>query len=51
MFGFIKKHVYYIYNNTKRVALNKKRGIQPNLFNLHPNKYNQELHYYAFVVN
>ena len=24
--------------------------IQPTLINLHPNKYNQELHYYLFAV-
>ena len=25
--------------------------IQPALINLHPNEYNQELHYYPFAVN
>ena len=24
---------------------------QPNLINLHPNKYDQRLHYYPFAVN
>ena len=24
---------------------------QPNLINLHPNKYDQRLHYYSFAVN
>ena len=25
--------------------------IQPILINLHPNEYNQEIHYYPFVLN
>ena len=29
---------------------NQKCGIEPTLINLNPNKYNQELHYYPFVV-
>ena len=29
---------------------NQKCEIQPTLINLHPNKYNQELHYYPFAV-
>ena len=28
----------------------QKCEIQPNLINLHPNEYNQELHYYPFSV-
>ena len=33
------------YNHTKCVSLsNQKCQIQPNLFNLHPNEYSQELH-------
>ena len=27
---------------------NQKCKIQPTLINLHPNEYNQELHYYSF---
>ena len=30
---------------------NQKCMTQPTLINLHPNKYNQELHYYPFAVN
>ena len=29
---------------------NQKYKIQSTLFNLHPNEYNQELHYYPFAV-
>ena len=29
---------------------NQKCEIQPTLINLHPNEYNQELHYYPFAV-
>ena len=36
---------------TKRVSLsNQKCEIQPTLINLHPNEYNQELHYYPFTI-
>ena len=28
----------------------KNCDIQPTFINLHPNEYNQELHYYPFVV-
>ena len=38
-------------NHTKCVLLsNEKCMIQPTLINLHPNEYNQELHYYPFAV-
>ena len=39
-------------NHTKCVSLsNEKCEIQPpNLINLHPNEYNQQLHYYPFSV-
>ena len=38
--------------HTKCASLsNQKCKIQPTLINLHPNGYNQELHYYPFVVN
>ena len=38
-------------NHKKCVLLsNQKYMIQPTLINLHPNKYNQELHYYPFAV-
>ena len=40
------------YSHTKCVSLsNKKRESQATLINLHPNEYNQELHYYPFAVN
>ena len=29
---------------------NQKCKIQPTLINLHPNEYNQELHYYSFAA-
>ena len=39
-------------NHAKCVSLsNQKCMIQPILINLHPNEYNQEIHYYPFVVN
>ena len=38
-------------NHTKSVSLsNQKCEIQPTFINLHPNKYNQESHYYPFAV-
>ena len=38
-------------NHTKCISLsNQKFMIQPTLINLHPNEYNQEFHYYPFVV-
>ena len=38
-------------NHTKFTCLsNQKCEIQPTLINLHPNEYNQELHYYQFAV-
>ena len=38
-------------SHTKCVSLSHKRHeIQPTLTNLHPNEYNQELHYYSFAV-
>ena len=38
-------------NHTKCVSLsNRKCEIQSTLTNLHPNEYNQELHYYSFAV-
>ena len=38
-------------NHTKCMSLrNQKCKIQPTLINLHLNEYNQELHYYPFVV-
>ena len=38
-------------NHTKCVSLNRQKcEIQPTLINLHPNEYNQELHYYPFAV-
>ena len=32
------------------VLINQKCEIQPNLINLHPNEFNQEIHYHTFVV-
>ena len=38
-------------NHTKCVSVStQKCKTQPTLINFHPNKYNQELHYYPFVV-
>ena len=38
-------------NHAKCISVsNQKYLIQPTLFNLHPNEYNQELHYYSSVV-
>ena len=38
-------------NHTKCVSLSRQKcEIQPTLINLHPNEYNQELHYYPFAV-
>ena len=38
-------------NHTKCVCLsNQKWKIQPTPINVHPNEYNQELHYYPFEV-
>ena len=38
-------------NHTKCISLsNKKSKVQATLFNLHPNEYSQDLHYYQFAV-
>ena len=38
-------------NQTKRVSLsNQKCEVQPTFISLHPNEYNQELHYCPFPV-
>ena len=38
-------------NRTKCISLsNQKCMIQPTVITLHPNEYNQEFHYYPFVV-
>ena len=38
-------------NRTKCISLsNHKCMIQPTVITLHPNEYNQEFHYYPFVV-
>ena len=58
MFGIIKKMFVVLLasrinapNNTKCVFLSKENcEIQPVLFNLNPNEYSQELHYYPFAV-
>ena len=58
MFGIIKKMLIVLLasivngsTHTKCVSfINQKCEIQPALINLHPNEYNQELHYYSFAV-
>ena len=58
MFGLIKKifigllsNIVNGFNYTKCVLLsNQKCMIQPTLINLHPNEYNEELHYYQFAI-
>ena len=58
MFGIIKNMFIVLLgsivnasNRTKCVSLNNQKcDIQPNLINLHPNEFNQELHFYTFVV-
>ena len=58
MFGLIKKifiglltDIVNGFNHTKCISLsNQKRMTQLTLINLHLNEYNQELHYYPFVV-
>ena len=58
MFGLIKKMFIGLFtglvigsNRRKCVSLsNQKCIIQPTLFILHPNEYNQELNYYPFAV-
>ena len=58
MFGLIKKiftvvlfSIVNLSNHAKCVSLsNQKCMIQPNLFNLYPNEYSQEFHYYPFSV-
>ena len=57
MFGLIKKifmglltGLFNGSNHTKCLSLsNQKCMTQPTLFNLHPNEYNQEVHYYRCV--
>ena len=59
MFGVIKKMFIVLLTNTvnasnHRICVslsNQKCEIQSTLINLHPNEYNQEFHYYPFVVN
>ena len=56
MSGIIKKlfivlltSLVNVSSYTKCVSLsNQKCQISPNLINLHPNKYSEELHYYPF---
>ena len=59
MFGLIKKifvllliSIVSASNHTKSASLSKQKCMnQPNLINLHLNKYSQELSYYPFAVN
>ena len=59
MFGFIKNIFTGLLtgvlvnasSHTKCISLsNQEYEIQPNLINLHPNEYSQELHYYPFAI-
>ena len=59
MFGIILKKVFIVSsasmvnasNHTKYVSLsNQKCEIQPTCINLHPSEYNQQSHYYPFMV-
>ena len=51
MFIGLSMGLVNISNNTKWVSLsNQKCMNQPILINLHPNKYNQEFHYYLLAV-
>ena len=58
MFGLIKKIFIGLLaglvngsSHTKCVLFsNQKCKIQPTLFNIHPNEYSQEFHYYPFAV-
>ena len=57
MFGLIKKIFIGLLtglgngsNHTKCVSFSSQKCMaQPTLFNLHPNEYSQEFHYYPFV--
>ena len=58
MLGFTKKiflvllpNIFNASSYTKVIKVsNQKHQNQPTLINLHPNDYNQELHYYPFAV-
>ena len=58
MFGFIKKIFIVLFssivnasNHTSCVSLsNQKYKIHCTIINLHPHKFNPELHYYQFVI-
>ena len=51
MFIILLNNIANALNHTMCVSLsNQKCQIQPTLINLHPNEYNQELHYYPFAV-
>ena len=51
MFIVLLANIVNASNHTKCVSLsNQKYEIQDTLVNLHPSKYNQELHYYSFAV-
>ena len=51
MFIVLLTSIVSAFSYTKCVLLsNQKYKIQPTLINLHPNEYNQELHYYQFAV-
>ena len=50
MFIILLTNIVNASNHTKCVSLsNQKCEIQPNLINLHPNEYSQELHFYPLV--
>ena len=51
MFAVLLAGIVNVSTQTKCVPLsNQKCNIEPTLVNLHPNEYNQELHYYPFAV-
>ena len=51
MFIVLITNIVNASNHIKCVSLsNQKCEIQPTIINLHPNEYNQELHYYPFAV-
>ena len=50
MFDLLKEMFIRLSSLYPKSLSNQKCKIQPTLINLHPNEYNQELHYYSFAV-
>ena len=50
MFDLLKEMFIRLSSHYPKSLSNQKCKIQPTLINLHPNEYNQELHYYSFAV-